>query len=140
MYGMATASTTEIFPWRDSYSVRIPQIDNQHKGLIRIINDLHGAMAQAKGKEALGRVIDGLIRYTESHFTAEEAMLKQRNYSQLAAHCQEHKKLTRQVHELRDKFRGGQITLTIETMQFLKSWLADHIMGHDQVYSRELVK
>jgi hemerythrin len=28
--------------------------------------------------------------------------------------------------------------MSVEVMQFLKSWLADHILVHDQAYAREL--
>jgi len=140
MLFMATATppTALIFPWNDSYSVRIPQIDAQHKGLIRLINDLHSAMAAGKGKEALGTILDELVRYTESHFKYEEGMLRQRQYSGLAAHQSEHQKLTGQVIELRERFRSARLTLSVEVMQFLKNWLGNHIMVHDQAYAREL--
>jgi len=134
---MATA-TTVIFPWRAEYSVGIPQIDAQHQGLIKLINDLHAAMTAGKGREAIAPIIDQLIRYTESHFAAEEAMLRQRSYSKLAGHQDVHKHLTNQVYELRDKFQAAKLSITIEVMHFLKSWLADHIMVHDQAYAREL--
>jgi hemerythrin-like metal-binding protein len=134
----ATPPTNLIFPWSDAYSVRIPQIDAQHKGLIRLINDLHSAMAAGKGKEASGTILDELIRYTESHFKYEEGMLRQRQYSNLAAHQTEHKKLTGQVVELRERFRSARLTMSVEVMQFLKNWLANHILVHDQAYAREL--
>jgi hemerythrin-like metal-binding protein len=134
---MATATNT-IFPWRDTYSVGIPQIDSQHKGLIRLINDLQTAMMEGKGKQALSSIINDLIRYTESHFAFEEALLQQRRYSALAAHKQEHKELTRQVHELRDKFQSSELTISMDVMKFLKNWLASHILERDKAYAKEL--
>jgi len=135
---IATPPTNLIFPWSNAYSVGISQIDTQHKGLIRLINDLHSAMAAGKGKHALGAILDELVRYTESHFAFEESVLRQRQYSNLAAHHTEHRKLTGQVIELRERFRASKLTMSVEVMQFLKNWLADHIMVHDQAYAREL--
>jgi hemerythrin-like metal-binding protein len=136
---MATASPpTLIFPWSDAYSVGISHIDTQHKGLIRLINDLHAAMAAGKGKEVLGTILGELVRYTETHFAYEEAMLRQRQYSNLTAHHNVHQKLTAQVVELQQRFRSSKIIMSLEVMQFLKSWLADHILIHDQAYAREL--
>lgn len=137
---MATATTnaTVIFPWSDAYSVGIQQIDAQHKGLIRLINDLHGAMAAGQGKQVLGKILEELVRYTEVHFTFEEGMLRHRAYSKLADHHKVHEHLTRQVIDLRDKYRSNKLTLTLEVMHFLKSWLADHIMVDDQAYAREI--
>jgi hemerythrin len=138
MVGMATLTSTQvIFPWQEKYSVGIPQIDAQHQGLIRLINDLHSAMASGHGKDAIGKTLDELIRYTKSHFTYEETVLRQKNYSKYAMHLAEHKKLTAQVTELREKFLSNKLTLTMEVMQFLKNWLADHIMGHDHQYAAE---
>jgi hemerythrin len=134
----ATSNASVTFPWSDAYSVGIPQIDTQHKGLIRLINELHTAMAAGQGKQVLGKILDELVRYTEIHFTYEENMLRQGGYSKLAAHNSAHQKLTRQVMELRDKYRASKLTLTLEVMQFLKSWLGDHILIHDQAYAREL--
>jgi hemerythrin-like metal-binding protein len=134
---MATATPTEIFPWSNAYSVGIPQIDTQHQGLVRLINDLHNAMASGEGKQALGKILDELVRYTEVHFGYEEYVLREKLYSKLAAHHSEHQKLTRQVIELRDRYRASKLALTVEVMQFLKNWLAGHIQVHDLDYARE---
>ena len=139
MFPMATATTpTTIFPWSEIYAVGIPQIDTQHKGLIRLINNLHAAMAAGQGKQVMAGILDELVRYTESHFTYEEGMLRERQYSNLAAHHSDHEKLTRQVVELRERFRTSKLTMSVEVMQFLKSWLGDHILVHAQAYAREL--
>ena len=62
---MATA--TVLFQWQDTYSVGIAQIDLQHKGLIKLINDMHSAMQAGKAKEAMGSIIDELIVYPARH-------------------------------------------------------------------------
>jgi hemerythrin-like metal-binding protein len=136
---MATSTTTHvIFPWLEKYSVGIPQIDTQHQGLVRLINDLHAAMIAGQGSQNIGKILDELVHYTEAHFSYEENMLRERNYSRLFGHQLEHKRLTGQVVELREKYRNNAITLTMEVMRFLKDWLANHIMGHDQKYAAEM--
>ena len=30
----------EVFPWRDTFSIKIPHIDEQHKQLVQILNEL----------------------------------------------------------------------------------------------------
>ena len=137
---MATLTTSgqAIFPWLEKYSVGIAEIDAQHQGLIRLINDLHAAMGAGQGKQAVGKIIDELIRYTEIHFSFEEDMLREKGYSKLVRHQAVHKTLVGQVVELRQKYLASKLTLSVEVMQFLKSWLADHIMGHDQQYAAEL--
>jgi hemerythrin len=130
--------TTPIFPWREAYSVHIPQIDGQHQQLVGLINELHAAMLQGDGNKALGRILNELVRYAESHFSYEETMLKQRGYTKLAGHCEEHRKLTAQVRDLQTQFRAGKLLLTMQVMQFLKEWLANHILTRDLEYAKEL--
>jgi hemerythrin-like metal-binding protein len=132
------ATTTVLFPWKDAYSVRIPRIDTQHKGLIRLINELHEAMLEGRAKQVMSHIVEELSDYTVQHFAFEESMLRQHGYSALAEHQLLHQKLTSQVQELRDKLRAGKITVTIETMHFLKDWLSRHILSADMAYAREL--
>lgn len=135
---MATATVTEIFPWREAYSVGISQIDSQHKGLIRLINSLHSSMAAGKGNQAMAGILAELVRYTESHFSYEQAMLQQRSYSGLASHIEEHRRLTQQVTDLQRDFSSNKISMTLDVMRFLKDWLANHILDRDMDYAREL--
>jgi hemerythrin-like metal-binding protein len=136
---MATTAA-QIFPWRTEYSVRIPQIDAQHQQLVALINELHMAMMEGNGKPALTHILSELVRYAENHFAYEETMLQQRGYSGLTGHRLEHKALMGQVYELRDQFASGKTMLTIKVMQFLKEWLANHILTRDMAYARELAK
>ena len=138
LMAIATTNANVIFPWSDAYSVGIPQIDTQHKGLIRLINELHASMAAGQGKQTLGRTLDELVHYTESHFSYEEGMLRQKRYSNVSNHQVIHQKLTKEVSDLRDRYRANKLTLTLDVMRFLKSWLSDHILVHDMAYAREL--
>ena len=132
------ATAPALIVWKDSYSVRIPKIDAQHKILIDLTNQLHGAMLTGKAQEALAKILNDLVSYTDTHFAYEESLLISRRYSGLATHQQQHRALVGQVRELSEKFRGGRLTLSIETLQFLKNWLTSHILSSDQAYAREL--
>ena len=45
-----------IVTWNDSLSVNVTEIDEQHKKLVSMINELNEAMQQGKGKEVHGRL------------------------------------------------------------------------------------
>ena len=53
----------------------------------------------------------------------------------LISHRAEHEKLTKQVVDFQRDFRAGKIALSISLMNFLKTWLTEHIMGADKKYS-----
>jgi len=56
------------FRWNEKYSVGIAEIDAQHRHLVKMVNDLYEAMYAGQGREALGKILSGLIRYTQTHF------------------------------------------------------------------------
>lgn len=124
-----------LFVWKDAYSVNIKEIDDQHKKLIDMINELNDAMAQGKAKEMLGAILDKLVAYTASHFAVEERLMQTHGYDDYPAHKEKHEKMTAKVLDLQRQFKSGQAAMTIEVMNFLKNWLDKHIVGTDMKYS-----
>jgi hemerythrin-like metal-binding protein len=125
--------------WSDKLSVSVAILDNDHKRLIELINELHDAMLAGRGKEALSKILDGLIAYTIEHFRREEGMLVNAEYPDLSAHRKEHEKLTQQVRDIQKKYlEGKSLMISMEVMTFLKDWLANHIQGTDKKYSVHL--
>lgn len=126
--------------WSPKYSVEVNSIDEQHKELIKIINELHEAMKNGKGKEFLGVSLSKLLNYTRIHFDYEEQQMKLKNYDGFIEHSQKHKDLVNQVIEYKGKFDRGETLLTMEVMDFLRDWLVDHIMKSDKKLGSYLLK
>jgi hemerythrin len=121
--------------WNESYSVRINQIDEQHKKLFAIVNNLFEAMKQGKGNDVLGTVLKELENYTRLHLATEENLMKIHNYPRFTAHKMEHDRLVQQVKDLNDQFMNGNAALSIKVSNFLKEWLVNHIQKSDKDYS-----
>lgn len=121
--------------WSDNYSVKVNTLDNQHKKIVVLINELHSAMRQAHGKEVLGKILEDLTDYTVFHFSAEEKLMKDNNYPGYVSHKAEHDKLTKQVKDLAANLKSGKNLISQEVMLFLKDWLINHIAGSDKKYS-----
>ena len=124
-----------LFNWSSGYSVNIKEIDDQHRVLIDLINKLHDAMKIGKGKDVIGPILNELVIYTKFHFTHEEKLFSGNSYPETSMHKLEHAKLVKQVDELSKNFNGGQEVMSMDIMNFLKDWLANHIMGTDKKYS-----
>jgi hemerythrin len=127
-----------VFVWNDSYSVKVRQFDAEHQNLFDIINELYDGMKMGKGKEALGPVINKLITYTERHFSSEEAALRRANYAHLDQQITQHRAFVARVKKFSQDFASGAAGLSVEVLDFLKDWLAQHIKGTDQQYSEPL--
>lgn len=123
-----------FFIWDNSYSVGVSELDNQHKGLVNILNELFEAMQENRSKEVLGGIISRLVTYTKTHFSTEERYMQTYSYPELAAQKREHALLTDQVIKFKNDFDSGKVALTVQLTSFLKNWLVQHIQGSDKKY------
>jgi hemerythrin len=122
------------FQWSASYSVKVEEMDDQHKKLFEIIRELYAAMRAGHGKDVMGEVLRRLIDYTVLHFKAEEKLMEKNGYPALAAHRAEHKALTDKVVTYKRNFDSGTAAMSLELMTFLQDWLQSHIKNVDQKY------
>jgi len=120
--------------WKEDYSVGVAEIDRQHKKLIDMINTLHQAMSQGKGKQVVDAVLADLVNYCATHFKAEEKLMADAGYPELENHREKHQKMTQKVLALQAEVKAGKKTITMEVMRFLEQWLDKHILGTDKKY------
>jgi hemerythrin len=123
-----------LINWDDSFSVNVVEIDGQHQKLVGMINDLHDAMKQGRGKDVLDKIINGLIDYTGYHFRTEEKYFDQFGYPDANSHKEEHMDFTKNVSDFKEGFTAGKIGLSMEVMDFLTNWLQNHIKIVDKKY------
>ncbi len=125
-----------IINWNDSLSVGVVEIDNQHKKLVSMLNDLSDAMKARKGNEVLGKIIADLLAYTKTHFAAEEKYFIKFGYPDTAEHKKEHAGFIQEITKFKADFDSGKISVSIDVMKFLSAWLQKHIKGTDQKYTK----
>ncbi len=123
-----------LMTWNDSFSVGVKAMDEQHKGLVRTLNELHAAMMSGQAKAVSGDLLKTLVKYTRDHFASEEALMRRAQFPQLAAHCAQHKNLAGQVEKFVGRYERGETALNIDLMMFLRDWLTTHIQKTDRDY------
>ena len=124
-----------MFEWRQEFCVGIGSIDGQHQNLFRIARELSDAMMAGQGRQTLARTLDRLVQYTSVHFAHEERLMQDHKYPAFAAHKAEHDALTNKALELQKNFEQGRVAMSVEVLQFLKSWLEHHIQQIDRAYA-----
>ena len=118
------------FDWTPDLDTHIELVDEQHKILVRCINELHEAN-QRKDFEAEGKIIEDLIRYTVEHFSDEEKLMDDAGYPLGKQHKQIHQRFVDKVREIQQKQREGE-DIGQELLGILHNWLFTHISHHDK--------
>lgn len=125
-----------LITWDNSFSVNVAEIDAQHQKLIAMINELHDAMKQGKGKDVSGTIINRMFNYTATHFKTEERYFDRFGYPETDVHKQEHAAFVQKVSDFKDGFEQGKLGVSVEIMSYLSNWLQNHIKKSDKQYSR----
>ncbi len=129
----------EYIEWNDDLSVGVNKFDEEHRHLIKFINNLNQALQAGGATKTMEDILTGLIKYTVIHFRHEEDYMKIYDYPDYENHKKEHDKLTAEVSDFYERLRAGKSSFTIELLGFLRDWLTSHIMVSDKAY-REFFK
>jgi hemerythrin len=124
----------ETIQWSDSISVNNSDIDNQHKNLIQLTNDLILNSNAGVNSEIIGETLQKLLKHIKQHFKDEEELLEKCNYPKLEEHKEEHKKFVLKIVQFCKDVLDGKSTVTEEMINFLSGWLLNHTSVNDQDY------
>lgn len=133
-------TTSNLFLWSDDLSVDIQEIDEQHKGLIDLINQLHDAISSNQEQEASREILNQLAEGTRTHFLLEESLMRLTHYSGFAVHKNQHETLMDEMRQLLQKLDAGSTTISLDLLHFLKNWLTEHIRSCDVHFSAHFKK
>ncbi len=123
--------STPNFQWKEEYSVSVQEIDADHKRMLEAAEKLNRAIEIKENREVLNDILDFLITCTREHFKKEEDMMKSYFYPDVEEHAKKHAKLTEEVLALKNTFDAGEIEMDSEFINFLQSWIIDHILTED---------
>lgn len=129
-----TSNTGVLLRWSSTLSVGLNCIDEQHKVLVDLINELYQAMSNGSPKAAVANVLKKLVDYTKTHFKFEEDLFRKHGYEEMAEHIQIHGKLVAKLVDFQEQFKTGKSDISIDLLEFLKDWLITHIKKTDTRY------
>lgn len=122
--------------WKDSFSVGVPSIDDQHRKLVEMINNLYNEFYKGITDDFLQNLIKELEKYTVYHFSYEEKFMKLYSYDGYKEHKGEHDQFIEQIQGFKTTVSKDNKTAVIDFATFLKNWLLKHIMGTDKKYTK----
>ena len=122
--------------WSDAYLLGVDQIDQQHKQLIGVLDDL--AKCVRKDHDIAAKQCKQTISFMKTYaitlFSAEEMLMEKIEYPLLEGHREKHDRFKRSIHEL--ELRLMQSDYSVDTMQevvhVLTNWWLFHIVKEDK--------
>ena len=136
-----------LITWNADLALNITEIDDQHKQLVNIINELFDAMMDGRGYDILDDIFNRLIEYADYHFATEEKYFDQFQYVESEKHKEEHRYYVEQVNELKKAYdagkkirEGSENIISIDLWKLLESWLTDHLKTSDKNYAPLFIK
>lgn len=126
-------STSLKIEWTDALKTGHKAIDNQHKYLIEIINELAEAIETNQAASRLRKIIHLLQYYTEWHFCNEERCMEKVQCPVAGHNKAAHQYFLENFAKFRTEFQesGGSIDIAMRMYKELTNWLVQHIQGID---------
>lgn len=122
--------------WTEQMRVDVKLLDNDHKRLAILTNDLYDGIVTGRTKQILVRDFDALAGQIRAHFAQEEQLFAESRYPDAVIHARQHDILMDRVRDLRARFkRETELAGLVEIMNLLKDWLLGHIRSYDQKYA-----
>ena len=126
-----------IVCWDKKYSTGIVFIDNHHRELVRLTNQLYQACLG--GDLAFGMVfkdaMSQMVDYVRFHFGVEQQLLEQIGYPNYKDRKMQHTTLVKNILCTAKDYSDGKKFVANSFVRTLKDWIFGHIAVSDNTYA-----
>jgi hemerythrin len=127
-----------LLEWTENMSVGVPELDADHKGLIKVINQLEANAKDPDRRDVVRQCLYALLRYAEVHFKREERVMVACDFPGLEHHKSEHREFAERIRHLARRFDDEPdetvATVSEQLLEFLKDWFHHHVLIEDMAY------
>jgi hemerythrin-like metal-binding protein len=120
--------------WNDTLGTGHRQIDRQHQELIDLINEFEQMVHTGHEQDAWALALPRLQTYVLFHFATEEALFGQTDAAHAARHQAQHRAFVDRLAQ----WRAAPAVDPRGLLDYLKTWLVEHIMKTDRELARQL--
>lgn len=125
-----------LVTWSPHYSIGIDEIDGHHRHLIYLLNKIYDVFVNDTPGWDLAEIFTALTDYTRYHFSAEEELMRECQYPDLAMHKIRHDQFVKRLEAMRESCTSGKRQLSFELLTFLNTWLLSHILDADAEFGK----
>jgi len=135
-----TETSTEAYVFSDEYLTGIGLIDDEHRQLFALVNEVHTLIHDEfifDKYDEIMRILTELRNYTEMHFHDEEAYMEKIDYPELDAQRRAHNAFIEKLVDINfeelENLDNNQQEYLQDILDFLAKWLVNHILKMDKL-------
>jgi hemerythrin len=130
------------FVLTDALLTGVADIDNQHRMLFKIANQLVDPATITGGPLVFMQLLAFLGGYVEYHFAGEELAMRQADYPDVDKHVLWHGLFRAEVEDIAQEAQRSGVSdqLVMRVSHAIQSWLADHICVTDRHLANFLIE
>ncbi len=125
-----------LIEWKDSYDVGVPVLDEDHRALAELINQLDDMIASGARRDDVVRLLNELDGYVTLHSRREE--LLKANYGFVGSDEDEQddalETFRGMIRDAIERMKDEDAELDPSLPRALKAWLVGNILEHDMRY------
>ena len=121
-----------LIEWREEFEIGIPSVDYEHRGMILMINKLHGKLAENADKETISDFLGEIHALISAHFALEEKEMLEMAYGEFEEHKDDHEDLLDQIRDMMDEVEQDKAgDYTKDLSRRLNHWFTEHFRTRD---------
>ncbi|NFA16199.1 bacteriohemerythrin [Clostridium botulinum] len=131
-----------MFEWKKIYCCNISKIDNQHKRLFELADEIYTIVSVNDGYDHFDEIMEAikaLKEYTVYHFSYEEEVMRKYEYGDLDNHKVEHDAFVNKIKSINEEeIDEKQKNFLMDLLEFIVNWIENHILKSDLKYKEYL--
>lgn len=120
--------------WSPLLAMGHPEIDEQHRALIHMIRELSEQMDAGEHRQGVLDALQGMLAYAATHFEDEEVMMEEADWEGLDRHEGLHAEFLWKAGDLEAQVKDDSARASRELLEYLLTWLVDHIQVEDRAF------
>ena len=127
-----------VYDWDKSLATGIDEIDEQHKSLIKEMNELSDAVGEEGDKRKAVEILEFMEDYSLTHFKTEEKYMDKYGFQRKSVQVENHEKFTENVESIKKRLEkeGLNDEIVKDINDYLIKWFMNHIKTEDKKFSK----
>jgi hemerythrin-like metal-binding protein len=120
-----------LLKWKAEYSVGIASMDDEHREIIDLINDVYEKLGSTPDAKAIASCLEEILNAISLHFALEERIMWDTGYDEYESHKEDHEELLDEIRDLMDDFATDPNEGSRLLEARLSGWFGKHFASFD---------